>query len=419
MVLVATLVAAPLGGQCSFVGSGLITSTAVAAQLGSSVALGNGLLVTGAPWESNGWSGHGGVIYIYGGQPFGSYSQLQRLIPGEADSERFGWDVAVDGDRIAVGAPVGSSGSHGMTGKVFLYQRGGGLPATWYPLVPNGLFALNGRWLGYSVALQGQILVAGSPAYWGSFEGQGAVFIFGENNGGSGQWGLIARLDTPSPELAGRFGADVALVGQTLYVAAPGERRVYAFEQHLGGSNNWGLADTIEAPGTLDQYDYFATSLAAITTGSPATRWLAVGTPRSSHQTGHGKVVLFARVGAASSWSHVTTLSASDGGGSTFGSSVALGDGWLAAASAAAGRGPITVFRRSVVGAWWELTRAWPSAPGDGSHATSALAAYGESLAVGLHSYQDADGASAVVAVPSFCDGFETGTTSRWSAVAP
>lgn len=426
LLAVALATMAPAGAECPLPGSGLLQSTTpeANARLGQSVAVGSSVLVAGASSESNVWDPNGGAAYVFAGPAGGSWTQLQRIEPGEDDSERFGWDVAIDDDRIAVGAPDGSSGTHGMTGKVFLYQKSGELPVTWHPLTSAGLFALNGRALGSSVALEGNNLIAGSPAYWGSAEAQGAVFVFGENQGGSGNWGLVKRIDSPDPQEHGSFGHDVALVGQTLYVAAPGEARVHVFEQNLGGAGNWGLADTLEPPAGSGPTDSFATAVAAVSTGLPIapTRWVLVGGPKEPHASGDGRAVLFARGPFAGSWSHATTLQASDGGGPSFGGRVALGAGWAAVSSGVEGRGPLTVFRQASSGAWWELTRTWPAGPpGDFSQRLSALEAHGEALAVGLAMVPDntAEGAAMALVVPTFCDGFESGTTAGWSGVTP
>lgn len=85
---------------------------------------------------------------------------------------------------------------------------------------------------GYSVAIDGDIMVAGTGA------GDGA-YIFYRNQGGANKWGQFKKL-LPTDYIPGdRFGQSVAISGNTVIVGAPGFG-AYFFERNSGGTDNWG-----------------------------------------------------------------------------------------------------------------------------------------------------------------------------------
>ncbi len=144
----------------------------------------------------------------------------------------FGVGVALQGDRIAVG-DVELAPTH--PGSAYVYERSTIEPNFW-PLVktlkppPGALF------YGQDVALVGDLLVVGGQ--WGRVE------VFDRNQGGIGAWGKIRSISRPGPS----FGIDVDLEGDRLAVGGSFQHRfplpelfsVFVFERHLGGENAFG-----------------------------------------------------------------------------------------------------------------------------------------------------------------------------------
>lgn len=151
--------------------------------------------------------------------------------------DRFGSSLAVDGDRIVVGAQeqdsVAPSG-----GALYVFERSGAEWRQTARLLPD----LAEEQLGVSVRLQGNTVVAG--ALWGrsGSDPAGAVYVFDLVNGA---WTKSARLVHDQPHSGDRFGESLDLSGNVLAIGAagrglPGAGRnnhgsVYVYERTTAG----------------------------------------------------------------------------------------------------------------------------------------------------------------------------------------
>ncbi|MEM1348081.1 MAG: hypothetical protein AAGI01_05940, partial [Myxococcota bacterium] len=137
--------------------------------------------------------------------------------------DRFGSSVAIDGDLLAVGAPLEGSIGAGVNGDqndnsafgagaVFVFERD--TEDEWkqiaYIKSPE---PLRGARFGQAIALEARRLVVGAP----DFDG-GRVYIFEQND--SGVWTYKANI-MASQGSGGKFGTAVDLDGDTLAVGAP------------------------------------------------------------------------------------------------------------------------------------------------------------------------------------------------------
>ena len=181
---------------------------------GTSVAIGGDVAVVGAAHQ--GPDGMGDFmprahVFEFDGTGWSETAQLTN----------YGQAIDVDGDTIVLG-------DHGADpGRVYVYERVAGF-WTWTAQVlsyspPNGAF------LGSSVALDGDRLVVGAGV---SYQvGAGSVFVFRRVPGG---WQQIQEIVPHLRAPGDRFGATVALHGSTLLVGAPGALsacgRVFRFE---------------------------------------------------------------------------------------------------------------------------------------------------------------------------------------------
>lgn len=194
----------------------------------SEVALGQGVLVSGAPGE--------GAAYIH--ERRGSaWVQVARFEgPGGGASDLFGDAVSVDGSLAVVGAPRESA----ARGAIYLYERVG--VGAWEALrrmegdEPDDRF-------GASVAISENVVAVGAP---GANSGRGAVFLFERNTGGVDAWGALARITPENAVSDERFGSSIAISRDTLVVGANAGAVVRVYERHLGGVERWGLLERIE-----------------------------------------------------------------------------------------------------------------------------------------------------------------------------
>jgi hypothetical protein len=148
-----------------------------------------------------------GAVYLFEAGP-GGWQQAQQLL-GPSPGASFGHSVAVDGERIAVGAPAGVD-----SGSVHLYTRVGAgfdlallLPDPAPPIASS---------FGYDVALSGAHLLVGAP-FHSSASQSGAARLFVQTGA---TWTFAGNLQP----LAGLpwHGRSVALAEDCLLVGAAG-----------------------------------------------------------------------------------------------------------------------------------------------------------------------------------------------------
>jgi hypothetical protein len=419
----------------------------------NSVALssdGNTLAV-GAPFEGSGSTGinsapddsalAAGAVYIYT-HTAGGWSQQAYVKASNTESgDNFGIAVAlsVDGDTLAVGAPLEDSGSTGINnppdelaadaGAVYVYTRVAG---TWsqqaYVKASNTGAGDN---FGKSVALSGEgnTLVVGAPFEASSSTGiggtpdesatdAGAVYVYART---AGTWSQQAYVKASNTEAGDRFGTSVALSvdGNTLAVGAPLEDSgstginnppdelaadagaVYVYTRVAG---TWSQQAYVKAS-NAEASDNFGESVALSGDGNT----LAVGAPaEGSGTTGinstpnesafeAGAVYVYTRI--ASTWSQQAYVKASNTESiNEFGTSVALsGDGNALAVGAqlesgsgagiGSGTGPSSVQSPSTrfAGAAYFYTRAtgtWSQRAYVKASNTGAFDFFGDSVAL-------------------------------------
>ncbi|MEO0650002.1 MAG: FG-GAP repeat protein, partial [Planctomycetota bacterium] len=189
------------------------------AQYGQAVAIDGDRAVVGAPVDSSpGFTT--GSICIFERDPAGLWAfSAQLFLPSAVALPLFGGAVDVDGDRIAVGAsfersPFGNQNS----GVVHVFDRDAG--GNWVLDATLGSpSATNGYRLGFSVALDGERLIAGAP----NFGAPGHAFVFERTFFG---WQEVADLMGSGAGSTGEFGAAVELSGPTAVVGGPGDDSV-------------------------------------------------------------------------------------------------------------------------------------------------------------------------------------------------
>ena len=116
---------------------------------------------------------------------------------------------------------------------------------------------------GYSLALEGNILVVGDPYDDQAGVEAGAVTIFQSDQADG--WKEITRVTPVDAEAGIHFGRDVAISGDLLAVGAPYDNdlwersgSVYLFERNQGGADAWGQVAKLVASDayTYDQFGW-------------------------------------------------------------------------------------------------------------------------------------------------------------------
>lgn len=246
------------------------------AHFGFSLAMRNGVLTVGALGE--------GAVYTFALQGEDVWTPTGTPLTGSPHV--FGRSLALDGNRLAVGA-VGGHGA--VDGAVYLYRQTNGSWVFWRKVAPRA--RQKGERFGTAVSLASDVLVAGAP---GSDTGAGAVYVFRRQGN---RWREEQKLRPPDgPRLAdGQLGAAVATNGEEIFAGAPtadlaslNSGAVYRFVQSDGDWDRQRL-EVEAAPG-----DQLGASLAF------SEDLLVVGAPAPPPGVGTGKVHVLRRT--SGSW---------------------------------------------------------------------------------------------------------------------
>ncbi len=219
-------------------------------QFGHSVAIQGDTIVVGARLEDAPGTNSGAAIIFE--RVAGGWARSAALVPADSKGgDQFGFDVAIDGDLIAVGARKDDSAGID-TGSVYIFERSGG---TWTEMAE--IVAANSRrnnWFGFAVDVSGDTVAVGMPIRPSRFRA-GEVQVFDRNAGGANNWGETARLLDPGvdPE-TDQFGYAVALDGDRLAIGSERDDTVasnagntYLHARNQGGADNWGLVEALPA----------------------------------------------------------------------------------------------------------------------------------------------------------------------------
>jgi hypothetical protein len=182
-------------------------SNAALHNLGRSVALSGNTIAAGAPGDDS------VLVFVRNGT---SWSQHSRLVPElPASNTDFGFSVGLSGNFLAVGAPpTPFSGSEGAA-HTFQFREG-----VWNDM--GMLQALHGNSesrFGYAVAIRGEKLAIGSPADpFVDFPGPGSVYFFMRRSSGWMEWGKLIASDGA---LNDGLGLSVAVHDRLILSGAP------------------------------------------------------------------------------------------------------------------------------------------------------------------------------------------------------
>jgi hypothetical protein len=96
---------------------------------------------------------------------------------------------------------------------------------------------------GYAVAISGDTVVVGAHGDDDNGDDSGSAYIFERNQGGTDNWGQVAKLTATDGATYDRFGGAVAISGDTVVVGAHqngvGSGSAYVFKRNQGGADNW------------------------------------------------------------------------------------------------------------------------------------------------------------------------------------
>ncbi len=201
---------------------------------GTSCAIQGMYLAIGAPANNLNSQINSGKVFVYrrNGPLWGLIATLEA--PLESSAKKFGVSVAINGNKLAIGAAVTMTNAH-INGTVNIYTLEGNNvthETTLSDNKPNTLF-------GHSLAFKDNLLVIGAPATKNkSYHNSGLVHVYVSKNN---QWQKEAILVPSVLQSYSSFGYAVGITNDDIIVGAPGtdlpnrpaNGKIYIFKKPL------------------------------------------------------------------------------------------------------------------------------------------------------------------------------------------
>ena len=233
--------------------------TTIGDHFGSSVALDGDRIVVGAPWVSSHGANRGAAYAFEYTGDFLGWLQLALLTDeGGTEHSRFGHQVDIEGDLIVVGAE-GDSFSEPAAGSASIFRR---LPTGWVAeakLLAEDPVPLHN--FGFAVDVSGDAVVIGAHSDPEVGHAAGAVYAYRIEEG---SWALEQKILPPHPQDSARFGYDVELDGNVLAVGTRaslfGTTDAGSVEVLEHDSGSWTWVQTL-LPDTPSDYGFYGSSI--------------------------------------------------------------------------------------------------------------------------------------------------------------
>lgn len=172
---------------------------------GWSVAISGDQLVIGEPSDDTGTT-NSGSAYL-----FDTSGSLLAAIPNPvASDDLFGSSVAITADYIVAGAPFGRSSLGDPSGVAYLFNASGALVEAFVNPSPG-----DGDNFGHSVAIDAERIVIGALGDDSSSLNAGIAYLFGSSSGAP-----LQTFFNPFPTLDDQFGSSVDIDGHNVLIGA-------------------------------------------------------------------------------------------------------------------------------------------------------------------------------------------------------
>ena len=308
------------------------------------------------------------------------------LAPDGADGDNFGQYISVDNTTMAIGA-IRDDDNATDTGSVYVFDKD--VNGNWQISAKlNASDALANDRFGAQVALKGDVLFVGSIADNGVNNDNGAVYVF---NRISGSWSESAKLIPPAPGTGtnSSFSTALSTDGSTLLVGSSHDDAagynagaVHVYESDTSG--NWYYQTTILPPASSTEFFGKAVSIEGDTALIGAS-WDADNGMRA------GAAFIYVR-DTGGNWSLQQKLLASDGmPDDNFGQVAVLSNGTAVISSQwndqiGINAGAVYVFEK-VSGIWVQTSKILASNGDPSDFFGTSLAFDGEILVIGATGY--------------------------------
>jgi hypothetical protein len=278
-------------------------------RFGGQIAVEGGRALIGAPLTDVGPDADVGAGYVLARDPAdGTWGVTDTLTASDgAANDRFGRGVAMDGDTLLIGA----DGANLDAGAAYVFDRDP-VAGTWGET--QKLSASDGASndaFGAAVALDGDTALIGAPP---AGAGAGAVYVF-ERDAVSGVWSEAQKLDG-APLGAKAFGASIALEGELAVIGAPlsdaglelGAGAVYVFERDTVSGVWNGIDPALAPPSVALAGDQLGRSVALSGDTIAVGARFADSDPATDPLSNEGAVYLFKADAGSGEWTQAAKL---------------------------------------------------------------------------------------------------------------
>lgn len=193
---------------------------------GFSVALDGDRALIGAPGDDHGAAVNSGSAYLF--ERFGSiWFEMEKLLPTDPSvRDQFGYSVAQEGDRAVIGANWDNHSGLRVAGSAYVFELASvGVGRVGWAEVArlSASDAAEGDNFGLSVALEGDRIVVGAPTDDHTVGGHttvdsGSVYVFELS---AGRWTEVAKLVAGDAASRAELGLSVGLDGGRAVGGAP------------------------------------------------------------------------------------------------------------------------------------------------------------------------------------------------------
>lgn len=196
----------------------LIASDAdISDQFGRSVSIKDDVIAVGCPNDGEA-AFNAGAVYIFRLDIGGNWVEEEKLMASDAEaSDNFGFSLSLDTDRVVVGCP-NNNGSSANIGSAYIYDFDG---SNWNETqqIVSTFAEFGGEQLGYDVALEGDVVVLGAPLDddAATDAGTGFVYSFDGTN-----WTFDQKLVASDGSNSHSFSFSVDIDGTRIIVGAFG-----------------------------------------------------------------------------------------------------------------------------------------------------------------------------------------------------
>ena len=179
---------------------------------GYSLSMSGNRLAVGAYQASADAVSSAGAVYVFQRTGAGWF-QIQKVVSdAPVSAARFGFSVSLDGDRLVVGEVRGNA----LTGAVYVFEFDGAEFIQDDKFTPGDLDVFDQ--FGYSVSAKGDRVIVGAPFHSTTpFNNNGAVYVFDK----AGTWSQAAKLTVTAPIDQDNLGYSVSLDTDRLVAGTP------------------------------------------------------------------------------------------------------------------------------------------------------------------------------------------------------